>query len=158
MTWCGLSPSELSMGRRIRTTVPQTSQQLTPLWPYLSEFATANQKSKQAQKKNFDRRHRVHEQPDISDGSEVWITTDPRPVEGRVVTHARAPRSYVVETPTGEVRRNRSQLNIVPDHIPELTDTTEADNYDHQEPPVESQRKIMPRSRTGTAIVPPNYL
>ena len=28
--WCNLSPSELLMGRRIRTTVPQVSDQLTP--------------------------------------------------------------------------------------------------------------------------------
>ena len=34
----GLSPAELLMGRKIRTTVPRVPSQLQPSWPYLDEF------------------------------------------------------------------------------------------------------------------------
>ena len=40
--WCDLSPAELLMGRRMRTTIPQTKELLTPKWPYLSEFRKKN--------------------------------------------------------------------------------------------------------------------
>ena len=32
LPWCTLSPSELLMGRRFRTTMPQSTAQLTPHW------------------------------------------------------------------------------------------------------------------------------
>ncbi len=82
MPWCGLSPSELSMGRRLRTKVPQTSLQLTPQWSYLAEFASTDKKFKGKQKKNFNRRHKVCEHAEIPDGSEVWVTTDNHPTNG----------------------------------------------------------------------------
>ena len=42
------------------------------------------------------------------------MNTGQNPVRGRVVTASDLPRSYVVSTSTGEVRRNRSHLTIVP--------------------------------------------
>ena len=84
-------------------------------WSYLPEFRKANLLFKEKQKENFDRGHRVWIQPEIPVGSEVVITTDhDQPVQGRVVQPASTPRSYIVETPSGEVRRNRSQLNVLP--------------------------------------------
>ena len=38
LSWCDLSPAELSMGRRLRTSVPQTDKFLVPEWPYLKNF------------------------------------------------------------------------------------------------------------------------
>ena len=58
--WCGLSPAELCMGRRIRTTVPQT---MAMLKPQLVEFKRKNALFKAGQKKQFDRRHQVKELP-----------------------------------------------------------------------------------------------
>ena len=52
--------------------------------------------------------HCVREQSEIPDGSEVVITTDKQPMEGRVVESAETPCSYIVQTPSGEVRRNRT--------------------------------------------------
>ena len=34
----GLSPAQLSMGRRILTPIPQTNKQLFPEWTYLRTF------------------------------------------------------------------------------------------------------------------------
>ena len=38
LSWCGRSPTELLMGRKVRTTLPQTQSQLIPKWPFLEEF------------------------------------------------------------------------------------------------------------------------
>ena len=38
MPWCGLSPSKLCMGRRLRTVMPQTKQWLFLSWPFLVQF------------------------------------------------------------------------------------------------------------------------
>ncbi len=62
MQWCGLSPSELSMGRKIRTTIPQITEHLIPKWPYLPGFQKANISFKGRQKEKYDSRHRVKEQ------------------------------------------------------------------------------------------------
>ena len=55
------------------------------------------------------------------------VTTDQHNVPGRVLQPAGTPRSYIVETPSGDIQRNCSQLNIVPepfatpDVIPDVT-------------------------------------
>ena len=114
LPWCDLSPSELCMGRKIRTPVPQTDHLLVPEWSYLPDFRERNAAFKGHQKKNFDMRHGVHTQPDIPDDTEVWINSGSEPVRGTVLTQANAPRSYVVRTPSGVIRRNRQHLSIVP--------------------------------------------
>ena len=102
------------MGRRVRTTVPQTEEQLTPKWHYLPDFKQRNKWFKKRQKRGYDQRHRVTAQPEINGGTEVWITSGGNPVRGRVTEAAGVPRSYLVETPSGVVQRNRHHLNIVP--------------------------------------------
>ena len=148
LPWCGLSPSELSMGRRLRTDIPQVKQNLIPCWPHTKEFKEQDKEFKLKQTQNFDDRHRVKALPDIPDNTNVWVNTNNPPTKGRVVAHANAPRSYVVDTPSGAIRRNRSQLNVVPQPAPSSDST-----------PLRSTREpIMTRSRTGTSISPPNRL
>ena len=57
LPWCGRSPSELLMGRKIQSTLPTSTMTLTPQWPYFNEFRQANQEYKQQQKRDFDERH-----------------------------------------------------------------------------------------------------
>ena len=153
LPWCGLSPSELLMGRQIRTTIPQTSVHLIPKWAYLAEFRRADKQFKESQKKNFDKRHRVCERGDIPEDSNVWINSGAQPHRGRVVAADPSPRSYLITTPTGEVRRNRSQ--VIP--IPEPTERTDSQTEPESDP-VEPPRRIVTRSQTGTTIIPPNRL
>ncbi len=145
LPWCGYSPAELSMGRRLRTDVPQASGNLLPQWPYVKEVQERDTEFKRKQKENFDRRHRVRPLPELPNDTGVWVTTDGHPTPGRVLTHADAPRSYVIEAPSGPIRRNRGQLNVVPNP----PDTSAA------EP---SRSLIQTRTRTGTQIHPPNRL
>ena len=76
MPWCSLSPAELSMGRKLRTPLPLTDNQLIPQWPYLLEFRELNEKFKKRQEQDFNRRHRAQEIPALPDDSEVWVTSD----------------------------------------------------------------------------------
>ena len=57
LSWCDLSPAELSMGRRVQTSVPQTDKMLVPQWPYLKGFRELDKKQKQKQEETFDLRH-----------------------------------------------------------------------------------------------------
>ena len=151
LPWCNLSPSELLMGRRLRTTLPQTTRQLIPLWPYLSEFKQADLQHKERTKEDFDRRHRVRDLPDLSDDQEVWVSTPDGPVPGTVVSPARTPRSYVVETRAGEVRRNRRQLRVVPEQ-------EHQDRSSEQRQTLTRASPIQTRSRTGVTLRAPDRL
>ena len=151
LTWCDLSPAELSMGRRLRTSLPQTDKLLIPQWPFLTKFREQDRALKEKQKENFDSRHRTRELTPIPDDTKVWITSEDQRVPGRVVSPADRPRSYVVETPTGQVERNRSQLQVLPN-------TSETENESPNVSPPEQPRRIMTRSKTGTAVSKPDRL
>ena len=101
--------------RRIRITIPLVTKQLIPSLSYLSEFKKDNWKFKEKQKEDFDCQHGTKEQSEIPDGSEVVVITDQQNVPGRVLQPACTPRSYIVETLSGDIRRNHSQVKIVPE-------------------------------------------
>ena len=149
LPWYDLSSAQLSMGRRMRTPIPQTNKLLVLCWAYLKTFREKNEQFKQTQKRNFDKRHWARELTPIPDDTEVWITSERQPIQGKVNSPVESPRSYVVSTPSEEVHGNRSHLNIVPDRP----------KPEHQENRTDSSPKvIMTRSRTGTEIRPPERL
>ena len=86
LPWCNLSPAELSMGRHLRTLVPQTDELLIPRWDYLDHFQKRNRIEKATQIKHYNAAHGVKALPDIPDNTPVWITTEGVPVEGTVVS------------------------------------------------------------------------
>ena len=145
MPWCSLSPAELLMGRKLRTPLPLTDKHLIPQWPYLPKFREVNDKFKKRQQRDYNKRHRAHETPALPDDSEVWVTSSNQPTQGRVITPADTPRSYLVETPSGQIRRNQQHLNI----IPNSTEVTLRDNIPA------ARSRIMTRLQTGTGIVAP---
>ena len=59
LQWCGLRPSELLMGRHIRTTLPQVTQYLTPNWSLLKSVCQQDKKYKSVQNRNYDRYHKA---------------------------------------------------------------------------------------------------
>ena len=147
LPWCGYSPAKLLMGRNIRTNIPQVAEHLTPQLPDFRKFRTDDEKFKKQQKTNYDSRHRTRELPSIPDDTEVWITTDNKQIPGQVTSTAETPRSYYVNTPTGSLRRNRRDLNVMPknqsikEQIPQLV-----------------RSPVVTRSKTGTQIKPPQRL
>lgn len=54
LPWCGYSPAELTMGRRLRSDIPQASEKLLPQWPYVKEVQAKDAEFKWKQKENFD--------------------------------------------------------------------------------------------------------
>ena len=76
----GLSPSELLMGRRLRTQLPVLPSTLVPrnLLREREEVAKKEEIYRSNQKNNFDRRHQVHELPDLRTGESVWIRDQDR--------------------------------------------------------------------------------
>jgi len=68
-----------------------------------------------------------NELPMLSDDMNVWISSRGEPVQGKVVSSADTPRSYVIDTPSGQLHRNRHHLTPLPDPSPvtEPKQTTE---------------------------------
>ena len=151
--WCKRSPAELLMGRRLRGNIPVLTHQLVPDWSFMDEFCSQHESYKKQQKRNYDQRHKVRSLPSIPDNSDVWITSGQQPATGTVIQPADTPRSYIVNTPSGQIRRNRQHLNIVP---------TQQEPTDQTNPPDQTvipiRDPIVTRSRSGTAILPPDRL
>ena len=107
----GYSPAELLMNRHLRTLVPQMDSQLRPTVPDQRILREKEEQLKQAQKVNFDQRHRSRDLKALSPRQTVWVREKDGVVPGEVMWSAATPRSYVVETPLiGELRRNRWHL------------------------------------------------
>jgi len=87
--------------------------------------------------------------PVIPDDTPVWVDSDSGPVSGRVITSAETPRFYLVETPSGQLQRNRIQLRVVPQQ------SNTGFIEDHLEP--KEPRRIITRSQTGTEIHRPSH-
>ena len=149
LSWCNLSPSQLLMGRKIRSTLPEVPQNLLPQWQYLEAFREADKAHKEKQKQCYDKSHRAHSLPEIPNDEAVWVNTDSQQELGRTVSTSSTPRSYLVEVPSGTVRRNRQHLIPVP-QSDNLSQSSESQDF--------RQSPIQTRSRTGTRIHPPDKL
>ena len=109
----GYSPSELLMGRVLRTFVPTTRAQRTPRTPDSDLVRSRDRVSKARQKRNFDSHHGARELSPLSPGDHVWLPQ--RESEGEVQEEV-APQSYTVESEEGQVRRNRRDIVRLPDN------------------------------------------
>ena len=84
----------------------------------------------------------------------------PDPIPGKIISQADTPRSYLVDSPTGPLRRNSQHL------IPRPTDIADNNTSQilfHQEdkdtvesPHIDPPRRIITRSQTGIRINPPD--
>ena len=153
LAWCNLSPAELLMGRRLRTTLPQIDDQLRPQCKYLETFRKQNSEFKQKQKSAYDRRHRTNSLPPIADDTKVWVSGGQTTIPGQIYSQANIPRSYIVNTPGGQIRRNRQHLYVIPDSANDNQRTLNSSS---------SETSVLPgpptHSRTGTDIRPPDRL
>lgn len=152
MPWCGLSPAELSMGRRVRTSVPQVTKQLVPSWSFLSEFRKSN--------RDFKRKTMTAGQ---GTGFESFHTF-PRTQRCGFRLKLNLSRAELLLQPVHPDRmlfehsldycgaRNRHHLTVAPPSV------EDGDIPARPLPPpgVPSPNVIMTRSRTGTIIKPRN--
>lgn len=161
----GYSPAQLLMGRRLRTTVPTHPSELQPALPDRSTLFQKEREKRTSDAANFNRRHRAKPLSSLSPGQEVWVTDTKTP--GTVIQSHTSPRSYLVESPHGVVRRNR--LHLIPLQPPAQDEA----GQQQQEPlpaleqgdtppalgsPVPSPGVSTPRTRSGRAITQPTRL
>ena len=110
----GYSPAELLMGRKIRSTVPVIPKLLHPELPNHSQLCSKERKIRDRQKRNFDSSHQARSLEPLVPGETVWLP-DSASEENT------APRTYIVQTPTGQFWRNRRHIVSMP---PDISDQT----------------------------------
>lgn len=147
----GLSPAELLMGRKIRTRIPTSPSNLKPSWPYLEQFREKDASLKERQRRDFDRCHSAKVLPDLLPGERVWLPD--KKVEGTVVDIAGPPRSCTVETPKGQLRRNRRHLNRLPE-MPNADNSTALNLSSPDVWTAECPEPTVPATAASTPLAP----
>ncbi|UYV84912.1 K02A2.6-like [Cordylochernes scorpioides] len=104
----GYSPAELLMGRKLRTTLPIAPDNLNPKLVDSQTLKRKEGRRRKDMKSRYDRRCGATDMEELSEGDTVWIT-DMR-TWGIVKKKVSTPRSYMVDTPVGTLRRNRFHL------------------------------------------------
>ena len=136
---CGFTPSQLLMGRNLRTTVPTTRAHRTPTVVHVEELRKKERDLQERQKQDFDRHHGARKLPALKEGDQGWLPD--RATEGTVGEEV-SPRSYEVTRADGVYRRNRRDILQLPD--PPLDDQQDSSN-DSQA----TYRRGRPASRAG---------
>ena len=125
----GYSPSQLLMGRVLRSTVPTTRFQRQPQIPDLVAARTRDKRNKARQKRNHDTHRGARQLPLLESGDQVWVPQRQR--EGEVQSEV-APQSYTVEIEGDTIRRNRRDLVRLPSpanqETGEHTDSNDSNN------------------------------
>lgn len=115
-TSTGISPAELLMGRKIRTTLPSLRRNLIPKWPDNDLVRRRDGEAKLKQAFYFNKRHRVRDLPQLQPVDQVLLKLDGEKTwngPASVPQESSTPRSYQVYTPGGEVRRTRRHLQLI---------------------------------------------
>ena len=128
LTWCNLSPASLLMGWELRSNLHQVDSKLVPKWPYLEKFNKLDSEFRQQQMQSYNCRHRTHSQDDLLEGTQFWVETENKWVQGIVYSCAESPRSYWVDTSTGRVWRNCRHLIVIPDSTADSSDKQLSDS------------------------------
>ena len=156
----GISPAQLLMGRKLRTTLPVTPEKLQPSWPDLADLQTKEAAYKKQQSQSFNNYHRARDLPELLPGDKVWLTGQRKP--GMVIRKSDEPRSYIVKTETspGGIRRNRRHLVANPNDTSSYTPSNDGNqqrNLD-EETLAPEESSSYTTTRSGRVVVPPKRL
>ncbi|MCG8045736.1 MAG: RNase H-like domain-containing protein, partial [Candidatus Thiodiazotropha endolucinida] len=156
----GFSPSQLMIGRNIRTNLPSLQASLRPKWPRRETVKKRDSEMKQNNKRFFDRRNTVRPLNNFQPGETVRMKLDSDKTwatQGIVKEAIPNARSYVVETPTGTFRRNRRHLKSVqtPVKLDTPGDLGQSNNSEEQSiTPKESQPENSQPPENSQTIEP----
>ena len=111
------SPAQRLFGRVLRSNLPQPLTTLEPRHSPRDRVVSEHVYRKLQQKKAYDK-HARHILPDFPPGSYVYAKPPPTSrskawVPGQITGFA-GPRSYFIKTGTGQIRRNRVQVQLAP--------------------------------------------
>ncbi|RLJ22866.1 hypothetical protein DJ031_00095 [bacterium endosymbiont of Escarpia laminata] len=177
------SPTQLMMGRQIRTSLPTITSQFVPRWPAPLDVVRNDERAKATYTRDYNKRNGARELRELQPGDKVRVKTatdDKWSNPATVTSRAGYPRSYIVEAENGGVyRRNRQHLLKVPhdNHIDVSTPDVDVSS-DEQEAPAmpetshatrkSSEPKGVARDqpddkpsavrRSSRAVVPPKRL
>ena len=104
----GYSPSQLLYSRQIKMILPQTPNKLKPKVINQTSLRKKESAARAYSKQNYDIRHRARNMTPLREGDNVHVKSFN--VDGKVLKAADRPRSYMVDTPRGEISRNRRHL------------------------------------------------
>ena len=140
-------------GRKIRTLLPCSENNLIPQWPDFTKLQNTEETQKLKQRFWFNKRHRAKPLSSLQPGDPVWLQENGKPAS--VIQHADTPRSYIVGTENGMLRRNRRDLIKNPQK--EASNAgTEQSQPDH---PETTELGVLPgQTRSGRVIRPPKKL
>ena len=125
----GYSPSELLMGRRLQSTLPIVNDELQPRQANNELLRQREIQYKQRQKFNYDKRHRASNLEKLEPNDNVYVKD--QQTWGKVKQEANTPRSYIIETQKGDVRRNRRHLaKTVNNEQSDVAKTVNNEQYD----------------------------
>ena len=92
----------------IRTDAPQDLKTFTPEWSYLPMYQERRRGTERTKSKTMIAITGL----ELPNDTPVWVSTPQGQIPGKITSSAPEPRSYHVEVPSGQVRRNRSHLRI----------------------------------------------
>ena len=142
-TASGYSPAELFLGRRLNTNIPTDPRLLRPSWPKWSKVHQSQKQCQMRQKRHYDRAHAAKTLSPLSIGEHVYIKEGKKRTPAQVVQINNNPRSFLVRTATGYVRRNRFALIRLPQQPYFNNGEVEPDD-------VECSETIIARDNSGT--------
>ena len=113
----GASPAELAFGRRLRTTLPTLPKTLLPRTVDPDTVRRRDETAKARQAKYHDSRHGARPLFELQPGDPVLVKKEGEKSWNQPATvHSKcAPRSYIIQTPNGHLRRNRRHLRLQPE-------------------------------------------
>ena len=141
----GYNPSELLMGRKLKTTIPMITEQLLPSIPPKFVVKEKEVMIREQQQKHFNKHHRASPLKLLRSDDMVYITDNER--VGTIIEGS-STQSYTVQTPEGIYRRNRRHLIPLP--------TTES-NSEANDPP-DTLPEGVSRTSSGRISKPPDRL
>ena len=112
----GASPAQLMLGRQIRSTLPTLEANLQPAWPDLQKVQQTDSRAKLRYSCTYNSRYKARPLPELQLGSLVSVKLDNErgwTKSARVVQKCHTPRSYIIQTEHGQLRRNRHHLRPI---------------------------------------------
>ena len=144
-TATGVNPSQLLMGREIRTLLPTLESNLKPISVPYEAVAERDEKSKTAYPQSFDKRHGLQALSELQPGDGVHLKLDQQKgwkTPGVVIAKCSTPKSYVIETPQSIVRRNRR-------HLRPATSPIEVEKFAKLEPDLDPEQELSLKFSTA---------
>ena len=137
-----LSPAQLLMSRRLRSTLPMTHSLLTPT---INEDVTERLKDRQEKQQVYYNRG-ARPLPPLSEGDTVQYKTGKSWRPAVVISRClEAPRSYLIKNDNNRsIRRNRRHLKKTPQNRTRLLSYDDDDNDTHEDDHAVHERQQVP--------------